>query len=1738
MKRTGFDKVLSVLLAVVMCVGMMPVAATPAVAAAKDPGSNEWVARNDDFSGYPVGLDSFWGNAKYGGFSETHHGAYGGESYATYSIIEESGNKMLELSSINATGNYFNGPRVSGAHSVSFDFLMESSTGTSLPGLVLSLFDGLNPGLPGALLVYIDGGYDIRLVESITTAATTKANVTTTMKKPDGSRMPVPLDQWYTIKMSVMPGKYVVKIWAKGQQEPAENAESGVFVFENAVFTEEMLAGGMCARIQNRSRNQAGVAYTTRIDNFKITKPYESMTLPSMLYGDPGERVSVDAVFTGQDLADQQPAPKFNYTISDPTLCSVNSGGDLVLSRVGKGTVTVELADMDGKGSGVTRSIGLSVGESAEFKAKQPLINVAEGDIGKTLKVEVESKYDLNLAIPGHSVTWSSNNEKVASVDQSGVVTVKDFGTAKITAMVHDASGTFVGLIARSTIQVGEQPVRILSIGNSYSRDTFYYLSDLAKLVDKRVEAGYLMLGSATLRMHARNVAKNAAEYSYYKSNPMTGEMIDSGIMSSINDAVTGQDWDIIMLQQGVEEAGITTTFTADLQFLLDYLADAQPNAKVYWNMTWANQQNTQNRKADFDRLFEGNQNLMYNSIVDCLGTYIVGKDAEYADRFDGWFPVGAAIQNVRATAIGDNLTRDGCHLSLQAGRLTAAMTVLKVLFPDADLSRITPEAVKPFLDTDKKDLSSSFPDDPAYANTEANMALIRKSVEAACADLSKAPAKLPAPAPKTVEEYTPDPDDITMGQVLAPLTLHFGDLVVDKAGTIYATAYECTVHVPTRNTGDYKQDGKEGPGILKVWKSTDNGKTWSYDDPLLTIDQHKLEEWGIAPGLYDRYERVKNGADDYTYFFDARDPNMGLMYYDMDGNGTEDEVLLYTFWGFQYMESGVSLSEGTYIMYSIDGGKTWADPQRVTTKHCPGNGGIKRGDMAVFSDGQLLVPLYGTPVVAALLLQWDAAAQKWVTLSDVRIEDYVPEKTQEFNEASFVAPDPDGDVVHGFVRSNGQAQVSYDRGRTWEHVHTIEGNVQQPGWAYIDENRAFATWAFVSDAVRDTKGQMVYFDAGWEATQPAVVHKHIVRTTHDGGDPSSKLLANGKILTIMYDSYFRSIVGRFLDPDAPEFQLPELNEEAAEITLKEVTPDAATVTVGDDLPFSHTVNTTAAFAANGKLTVTAANGAKVEFAVGKYGVEADKQTELRIAVVNGATYVKTWPVGGTEPADWTAVEGGTDQNSGKAALAGSHVTLGTVKVTRRVAVTMSDDEETNEGKGTVAGMVNPADMMDRVTWTTSNPAIATVDGQGTVKFVGAGTATVTASVAGVTGSVTYKVKAAPAEVTGRGETKVIFKDDFESFTVGENTFYREMTSKGYAGTSGTEPVDNVSYYNVVEENGNKYLKFITRNSKSTWFKVNTPIEGDYTVQFDFFREDANSDRWMYINLWQDTDVYGFVQMNGNRFRVQHKDAETGANTNSNTFYSNEAGVWNTMKIARVNGGIYVKVWPQGTPEPVGWQYSVLEEELNTDNTAAFRFQTWSKLDTDNVTLFDNLIITKQQVSGADAMTDVGANDWYYDAVDYVIDNKIMSGYNAAAFGPNDTLNRAMVVQVLYNKEGQPDLNGLKHSFSDVPAGQWYNNAVTWGSSKGVVSGFGGGVFKPEDAVSLEQVAVILHNYAGKPAGNGDISGFGGCSDWAQSALKWAVDKGLFDGMEYASVTAGATRAQTAQMLMNYLSAK
>ena len=121
----------------------------------------------------------------------------------------------------------------------------------------------------------------------------------------------------------------------------------------------------------------------------------------------------------------------------------------------------------------------------------------------------------------------------------------------------------------------------------------------------------------------------------------------------------------------------------------------------------------------------------------------------------------------------------------------------------------------------------------------------------------------------------------------------------------------------------------------------------------------------------------------------------------------------------------------------------------------------------------------------------------------------------------------------------------------------------------------------------------------------------------------------------------------------------------------------------------------------------------------------------------------------------------------------------------------------------------------------------------------------------------------------------------------------------------------------------------------------------------------------------------------------------------------------------------------------------------------------------------------------AGTYSDVSADDWYYAAVEDCTDRGLMNGTGGGAFTPDGDLTRAMLVTVLWRLSGSP-APGSAPDYSDVPAGQWYSDAIAWASGFQVVEGYGGGVFGTNDPVTREQMAVIFYRWA---QGNGmDVS--------------------------------------------------
>ena len=163
--------------------------------------------------------------------------------------------------------------------------------------------------------------------------------------------------------------------------------------------------------------------------------------------------------------------------------------------------------------------------------------------------------------------------------------------------------------------------------------------------------------------------------------------------------------------------------------------------------------------------------------------------------------------------------------------------------------------------------------------------------------------------------------------------------------------------------------------------------------------------------------------------------------------------------------------------------------------------------------------------------------------------------------------------------------------------------------------------------------------------------------------------------------------------------------------------------------------------------------------------------------------------------------------------------------------------------------------------------------------------------------------------------------------------------------------------------------------------------------------------------------------------------------------------------------------------------------------------------------------------------------DWYIKAVEYVCTNGLMAGYENGKFGPNDTLSRAQLAQIIYNKEGRPKADSGR--FSDVTTA-WYANAVNWAAAEGIVAGVGDGKFAPDQPISRQDLAVMLWRYAGSPdprKNELDFSDAGKVSEYAWKALCWANENGIVNGKgnRVLDPKGKATRAEAAQMLKNYI---
>lgn len=174
--------------------------------------------------------------------------------------------------------------------------------------------------------------------------------------------------------------------------------------------------------------------------------------------------------------------------------------------------------------------------------------------------------------------------------------------------------------------------------------------------------------------------------------------------------------------------------------------------------------------------------------------------------------------------------------------------------------------------------------------------------------------------------------------------------------------------------------------------------------------------------------------------------------------------------------------------------------------------------------------------------------------------------------------------------------------------------------------------------------------------------------------------------------------------------------------------------------------------------------------------------------------------------------------------------------------------------------------------------------------------------------------------------------------------------------------------------------------------------------------------------------------------------------------------------------------------------------------------------------------------------TDIAHDDWFYSSVRYVYNKGLFTGTSETEFSPSGKMSRAMLATVLYRMENKPKVT-FASVFSDVQSGRWYSEPVIWANQKSIVNGYDKGKFAPNDAITREQIAVMLHRYA-KVKGVGlqakasslSFKDANQISGYAKESITWAVSKGIMKGNTDVTINPSglATRAEVATMLERF----
>ena len=331
-------------------------------------------------------------------------------------------------------------------------------------------------------------------------------------------------------------------------------------------------------------------------------------------------------------------------------------------------------------------TVALEIAENTTLESRSTEVKVVAGDSG-TGAVKISQKWrepvfevvgeDQSIAPEGGTFTLGVDSEIEISVNKPAWINyvVGADGSYEFTVDANNTDAARSGNVVLyntdyvktksfKVSQKSSKSIYILAIGNSFSWDAMEYLQPILYEMGYRdIFLGNLYIGGCSLQTHAGHITTGAGAYEYRTCT--TGSWSSTASYSSLT-ALKSRDWDFVSVQQVSGMSGLAETYEPYLSTIMDKVKELSPNSRKMWHMTWAYQ--SKSTHSDFPR-YGSNQQTMYNGIVSATKEKVVSRG-----DFDFVIPSGTAVQNLRSSFIGDNITRDGYNMSYDNGRLPTAL--------------------------------------------------------------------------------------------------------------------------------------------------------------------------------------------------------------------------------------------------------------------------------------------------------------------------------------------------------------------------------------------------------------------------------------------------------------------------------------------------------------------------------------------------------------------------------------------------------------------------------------------------------------------------------------------------------------------------------------------------------------------------------------------------------------------------------------------------------------------------------------------------------------------------------------------------------------------------------------------------------------------------------------------------------------------------------------------------------